>query len=211
MNHVLKLLLVLPLVSGCTSSLDGGPNEDDQWVGGGGEIACDPSIAENVSACEADCQDRVATRSAPSVPPEPFLSATCEQTGIMAGGESWEGMACHCEVAENAWAIVAGGPHACSNHGRAGTCLYAASEFPGCDPEIATSCDAVCDDLHQRQVAHAAETLELTHRESACEVSGCYCAYQHGESCFLDNDVVPYSCDLSLEEMLEEQRARWSN
>ena len=211
MNHVQQLLLALILLSGCAPGLDGRPSEGGEWAGGDGAVACDPSVPEYVSACETECQERVASRSAPSVPPAPFLSATCEQTGITAGGESWEGAACSCEVAENAWSLVAGGPDACSNYGRAGTCLYLASEFPGCDPEVPTSCDAVCDDLHQRQSAHAAETLELTHWASACEVSGCYCAYQRGESCFLDNDVAPYSCDLSIEEMREEQRARWAN
>jgi hypothetical protein len=53
-----------------------------------------------------------------------------------------------------------------------------------------------------------ASTLQLEHRDPLCAGSGCHCADQNGEHCFLDADVVPFSCDSPIPEMQQALRER---
>lgn len=165
---------------------------------GSGATACtDPA------ACEVGCLDWVASMETPTEPPPRHIAARCEYANFSGRTvTTWEGFGCWCDLPqEGRREFVHRANEACSNFGRGGTCLYRSEEFPGCDVEEPSSCEAVCEDLYQRKVVHAAETIELELRDSLCTVGACHCAYRNDEQCFLGNDVMSFSCDTPIPEM----------
>ena len=72
--------------------------------------------------------------------------------------------------------LILGNKLLCDMEGRSNDCLYGCKDFPGCDPAVATSCDAVCADMGHRIEQDEAKTFDAEVRSSTCTTTGtCRC------------------------------------
>jgi hypothetical protein len=71
--------------------------------------------------------------------------------------------------------LILGNKPLCDMEGRSNDCLYGCKDFPGCDPAVATSCDATCADLAHRIEQDEAKTFDAQVRSSTCTTDTCRC------------------------------------
>ena len=132
-----------------------------------------------------------------------FDGGLCRHVGIIAGEASASGLACSCVVKGSGGALYAGPlGGGCSGYGRL-KCVYESSEFPGCDPADATSCNAICADFEARLAADAKLTYQTEVRSARCDDHHCRSVVRIGEQCYVEHKPhQPYDCALSDEEIL---------
>ncbi|MEO7036794.1 MAG: hypothetical protein ABI548_22785, partial [Polyangiaceae bacterium] len=124
------------------------------------------------------------------------------------------GTVCHCEqafgdsdVASPQSDLLLGYRTGCDVAGRSGDCLYGCSEFPGCDPGDATSCQALCADLDARLDADAERTFDAALRSAVCTTDGacgCRSVFRVEDHCYAGQAKLdtPYDCALTDEAIL---------
>jgi hypothetical protein len=108
---------------------------------------------------------------------------------------------------ENDW--ILGNRDTCDLFGRVpGTCAVPASEFTGCDPAIADSCEALCDRARELVLADRARTHEGEIRYVDCSSfeAGCYCrkVFRIDDRCYAQTgpNARSHDCALSNAEIL---------
>jgi hypothetical protein len=201
MSHGRPLLI---LVACCLAASCGGASDGSAGVGGIGASAC-----VNDTDCQPGCESIAAALRVTEPEPAAFIASRCEQTGIIAGDQTWSGPACECSVDQSSFAGVAGGPGDCAIYGRALQCLYSTAEFGGCDPGAAEPCASVCADLHARQVADARTKHDAQVHGAVCDApSACICVVKIEGSCHVWNDSRSYDCALSAPEIVQRWQGR---
>lgn len=106
-------------------------------------------------------------------------------------------------------------PNGCSEYARAPSCLYCASEFPGCNVDDPGSCDVTCADMAERYDAEMAKTYNVTSRVARCaENIECEYVTEIDGACYARNpvqkDLPAFSCDLSDEEILRHKEESYA-
>lgn len=128
---------------------------------------------------------------------------------------------CDCSLGSG-WHVVAkAGYGDCPVPGRVpGTCLYTASEFPGCDLDAgSTSCASPCSDLQARVNAEESRSMDASVLGSTCYFTSdliggygtCDCALQVEGTCFVNGrgttPITLQDCAVTPEEMIRLHRA----
>lgn len=158
----------------------------------------DPPYCEADEDCPAMCQQAI--EQAESLDeeianaPRPDLTATrcylgSTTLGIEGSNETVSQRPhCECEVAGRTPYVLWGDYDYCLVIARDGQCLLDASELPLdlCTSGLATTCDAVCEDLEDRLAADATRVVERTLVDSRCDYS-CYCTLDIDGTCFEAN------------------------
>jgi hypothetical protein len=93
----------------------------------------------------------------------------------------------------------------CSLFGRAGPCLYCASEFPGCHLGSEDDCMAICEDAVERVQKEWDRSFIVDVRLARCVSNRCESVIEIDGVCYVRQvlpDSVGYDCSLSNEELL---------
>lgn len=153
-------------------------------------------------SCLPKCQAAADALAVPATEYEKYTGSACELMGTTSGPSK---PGCECQLSGGAFRALS--PEmvdgTCLFYGRDHSCLYADSEFPGCDPAQADSCAAPCADLQARVEADAKKAVTATVQASAC-TAACHCALKIGDKCFMDSFHEPLDCSLTAEQMLDE-------
>jgi hypothetical protein len=195
MKRSTPALLSLATVLGCASHAPPGASV---------ECSDDPG-------CSGKCATQAADLGATVSPPTTFVASECLGGEPPPRGASfWPARGCVCYGDESSFILldpdVATG---CMVWGRVGQCLYGTREFPGCNPEAATtSCAAVCDELQRRIQADEASSYEVTAQGAACLDGSCVCVLDMDGDCYvrgcLANPHMPYDCSRSARSIVDE-------
>ena len=171
------------------------------------------SVGPSADECRVahDCDERAANEllqfTSATKSSKHFDAAECTQVGVV-GGPS--GPSCVCHVAGTDGSLDVGPVGLdCYALGRGGDCLFAGSEFEGCDVTEKTSCDAICADLEQRLDDDAARIFEASSVYAACEKQECKTVVELDGRCFADRSYLAgraYDCALGGEAILAAER-----
>jgi len=97
-------------------------------------------------------------------------------------------------------------PGGCSEYTLVPGCLYCESEFPGCNIDEPTSCDAVCADFVARANQESARPISARERLARCVENRCQRLYEIDGKCYVGEPWRPeargYDCSLSDDELL---------
>jgi hypothetical protein len=192
---VLLVLIVLPACTGGQSGDTIGPQQCDEDV----ECAHMRTFIEGLDQSEPD---------APM-----FESARCMRVSIPPPGETNQGfgigdgddVACFCNTADGTLRghmLYAG--NECLVRSRGRECLYAADEFPGCDPNDAenAACTAICDELTGRVAEDAARVFDASVRSNRCRGGDCKLVVEIDGRCYAGTSKEAQDCSLSDDEIL---------
>ncbi|MCL2823631.1 MAG: hypothetical protein FWD57_06540 [Polyangiaceae bacterium] len=163
--------------------------------------------SENTTTCinDDDCSNHCSLiqLSASTTPPPPtFSESLCELALIIASDEQPQtpAPACLCfqdSPTNNAIILSNTSPDPCLLYGQNRNCLYEKSEFPSCNTnQPTTSCNDICNDIERRLLEDSLKPASVTLRHTQCASTGCHCILQINDSCFVDDWLDPYSCNL---------------
>jgi hypothetical protein len=202
-----------------SSELTSGGGTPEPQASASGSPAPEPSNSQTGSPGAVECNSDsdcalgldVWTRPLGSLE---LLGATCGFPGQDAQP------ACYCELRRTPAPDTAGAsepyvlggwpgirPGGCSEYDRTSGCSYCEQEFPGCNIDDASSCDAVCADFYQRQAREFARTFSARERLARCNADNrCERLYELEGRCYVGAPGRPearsYDCALSDAELL---------
>ncbi len=161
--------------------------------------------------CTARCE-AFAEQATLAVSPPVFVRSRCELAAVVAGvagdpAAARPAPSCLCMEGDDdrsAFLVSATGPDPCLLYGRDRQCLYPAASFSGCDiDEPDTSCEATCSEVQRRLEVDALERPSVRIRRAACADTGCRCVLDIGGTCYVDDWLDPYDCDMGDAAILE--------
>ena len=180
-----------------TESTNPPGEETDAGRDGGGPVGAVGCYTDE--DCEVTCSGFIEGLDAPTRPLE-VVSAACTMTSFV---PSPPAASCDCAVEGGGSVPLSSGyPDACLRYGRDRSCIYRRDEFPGCDVDDPTSCDAACADLEDRMRADAERVYDAEVRYAACRDYDCDCILRMSDGCYVQWDIHRYDCALSNAEML---------
>jgi MYXO-CTERM domain-containing protein len=168
--------------------------------------------------CTASCESRADPFRNPVSPLTIFTGGQCTLHNTVSVRDE---VGCDCSIGFAWYVLARAGYGDCLQPGRVpGTCLYTASEFPGCEFDGGTSrCAGPCGDLQARMNAEESRTFDASVLGSACNVSGsgcgsygtCDCALHVEGTCFVSGGgMTPTTlqdCSMTPEQMISLHRA----
>lgn len=166
-----------------------------------------PGTRGIVCSADADCLDaaqRAAAAAAAPVTPPTFVSSVCLGTPPPDGGATPSG-SCECGDGAGSRLTITPDARGCTVYGRARDCLFAASEFGGCDPGAATSCDATCSRIQALLDADAARSLDVRVHAGVCADGQCRSILSIDGRCFVGDSRIAHDCSLTDGEILSRE------
>lgn len=222
------LLCVAPLLS-CEGGQSGdegasGPRADAAVDAGEGDTSVPPIMGgpgeqPPVLVCksDADCRRYVEAYIDERIaPPRPSAGGSTLEIAQCVEGCGRDGVcACMYRYAErqslDALELhVLGAAEDCDAVSRARYCLAEASEFAGCSPELADSCEAACLDLREALEADA-RALEVTVAAARCDAGRCLSVWEVDGHCLVGAPIPTgggeVTCAESYDAVLDELSA----
>lgn len=168
--------------------------------------------------CEYAVNTGVAELLRPAANSPVFDVATCQPVSIpdpadpnkVSAAQVGGDVGCNCTASDGgATLVVFGGSSGCLVYSRSRSCLYASTDFAGCDPKQPdTSCRDVCDDLTMFSSEDASRTFDAKVRSNRCLDHECAFVVEIDGSCYANRSKQPYDCGLSDDEILRRERAQ---
>jgi hypothetical protein len=149
---------------------------------------CDRSID-----CELPCYRAAANVATPLEVPDggtQVTSAECTLAANVEPGQNApqpENASCECQIANDVIILYADSQDSCLVYGRMSNCLYARSDFPGCEegPSGGEVCSTECERVVRAIDEDRSTVLDVTVARITCENGGvCGCILEHEDVCF---------------------------
>ena len=215
----LATLLALSCTGG-QSGDEGGKGLNPPPADGGDRDGAPPSMGPNeqppVYVCESDAE----CRSYVEAFVEERIARPLEHGGVLEIAQCVEGCgkdgvcACMYHDADRPYLDslelhVLGAAELCDARSRARYCLAPASAFPGCSPDVATSCDVACRELGDA-LARDAQGREVEVAAARCDEGRCLSVWEVEGHCLIGAPIpsgLEVDCAVSYDAVLDELAA----
>lgn len=199
------LLVALPLIAAlalaCVAPSEGEPEPEAQVQ--------DAVVCIGDADCASRCEAFADAVRRPVEAPR-FERSRCELAALVNPGDdradAEPAPSCLCiegDTESSTLLLSPTGPDDCLVYGRDRSCVYHRRAFPGCDLDAPdTSCDSVCSEVQRRLDVDAIRAPRSQVRTAVCAETGCRCVLDINGTCYVDDWLDAYDCELTNEEII---------